>query len=100
MMVNLDWHFLTGMKIRHCESGAFLMILIVGMCKQDLINLGKIIRDKRELRNLTQIELASKAGVDRNYIGMVERGERNPSYLSLQKIANGLGITVDELIKP
>ena len=76
------------------------MILIVGMCKQDLINLGKIIRDKRELRNLTQIELASKAGVDRNYIGMVERGERNPSYLSLQKIANGLGITVDELIKP
>lgn len=88
------------MKIKHCESGAFLMILIVGMCKQDLIKLGKIIREKREFQNLTQFELASKAGVDRNYIGMVERGERNPSYLSLQKIAKGLGIPVEELIKP
>lgn len=91
---------MNGMKIKHCESGAFLMILIVGMSKQDLLILGKIIRDKRELQNLTQFELASKAGVDRNYIGMLERGERNPSYLSLQKIAKGLGIPLEELIKP
>ena len=48
----------------------------------------------------TQVELAENAGLDRNYIGMVERGERNPSYLSLQKIANGLGIPVNELIRP
>ena len=76
------------------------MILFVGMCKQDLINLGKIIRDKRVAKNLTQFELAAKAGVDRNYIGMVERGERNPSYLSLQKIAHGLEISVNELLQP
>lgn len=76
------------------------MILIVGMSKQELIDLGKIIREKRELKKLTQCELASKADLDRNYIGMVERGERNPSYLSLQKIAKGLGIPVDKLIKP
>lgn len=76
------------------------MILIVGMGKQELITLGKIIREKRESQNITQVELASRAGVDRNYIGMVERGERNPSYLSLQKIAQGLGIPVNELIKP
>ncbi len=76
------------------------MILIVGMSRQDLIKLGKIIRDKRKIRNLTQVQLASKSGVDRNYIGMLERGERNPSFLSLQKIANGLGITVYELLKP
>ena len=76
------------------------MILIVGMSKEELIKLGAIIRGKRELKSLTQVELAEKAGVDRNYIGMVERGERNPSYGSLQKIANGLEISVDELIKP
>lgn len=70
------------------------------MESQALNNLGQIIREKREALGLTQIEVAEKAGVDRNYIGMVERGERNPSYLSLIKIAKGLNLTVDQLIKP
>lgn len=70
------------------------------MNEVELKELGKVIRGKRESRGLTQVELAQKAGLDRNYIGMVERGERNPSYLSLQKIARGLGLSVDEMIKP
>lgn len=70
------------------------------MESQALNNLGQIIREKREALGLTQIEVAEKAGVDRNYIGMVERGERNPSYLSLIKIAAGLNMSVDQLIKP
>jgi transcriptional regulator with XRE-family HTH domain len=70
------------------------------MESQALNNLGQIIREKREALGLTQIEVAEKAGLDRNYIGMVERGERNPSYLSLIKIAKGLNMTVDQLIKP
>ena len=56
--------------------------------------------ERKELKGLTQIQLAEKSGVDRNYIGMLERGERNPSYLSLMKIANGLGISIFNLIKP
>lgn len=78
----------------------FLMILIVGMSTRELEILGKSIRSKREAQALTQAELAAKAGVDRNYIGMLERGERNPSFLSLQKIANGLGLSVKELLSP
>lgn len=70
------------------------------MESQALNNLGQIIREKREALGLTQIEVAENAGLDRNYIGMVERGERNPSYLSLIKIAKGLNMTVDQLIKP
>lgn len=70
------------------------------MESQALNNLGQIIREKREALGMTQIEVAEKAGVDRNYIGMVERGERNPSYLSLIKIADGLNMSVDQLIKP
>lgn len=65
-----------------------------------LNSLGQIIREKREYQGLTQVEVAEKAELDRNYIGMVERGERNPSYLSLVKIAKGLNMTVDQLIKP
>jgi len=66
----------------------------------ELIQLGQVIREKRETKNLTQIQVAEKAQLDRNYIGMVERGERNPSYLSLIKIANGLDMQVFQLIKP
>lgn len=70
------------------------------MERVELIELGKIIKSKCELKGLTQLELAEKSGVDRNYIGMLERGERNPSYLSLLKIAKGLNIQVFNLIKP
>lgn len=66
----------------------------------ELIQLGQVIREKRESAGLTQIEVAEKASLDRNYIGMVERGERNPSYLSLVKIAKGLNLPVHLLIKP
>ena len=68
--------------------------------KEELIKLGKLLRSKRESLGLTQFELAEKSNVDRNYIGMLERGERNPSYLSLQKIAKGLGIPVNQLLAP
>lgn len=76
------------------------MILIVGfnMRKEELIKLGTIVRTKRMQRNLTQTELSMRAKVDRNYIGMLERGERNPSYLSLLKIANGLEMSINELL--
>lgn len=76
------------------------MILIVGMKRSELIELGQVIKAKRESQNLTQIELAERCEVDRNYIGMLERGERNPSYLSLLKISNGLKMKVYDLIKP
>ena len=66
----------------------------------ELKTLGQTIRLKRENLGLSQNEVAEKAGLDRNYIGMVERGERNPSYLSLIKIAKGLNLTVYQLIKP
>lgn len=78
----------------------FVMILIVGidMRKEELIKLGQIVRNKRIQRNLTQTELSTRSKVDRNYIGMLERGERNPSYLSLLKIASGLEMSINELL--
>lgn len=76
------------------------LILIVGMKRSELIELGQVIKAKRESQNLTQVELAERCEVDRNYIGMLERGERNPSYLSLLKISNGLKMKVYDLIKP
>jgi len=80
----------------------FLMILIVGMANTEntisLQQLGAHVRNLRTKKSMTQVELASKCGLDRNYIGMLERGERNPSYLTLVKIAKGLGLSMSNLL--
>lgn len=47
---------------------------------------------------LSQEELAGRAGVDRTYIGQVERGRRNPTMVSLQRIAHALGLELDVLV--
>ena len=80
----------------------FFLILIVGMKTQEdkekLVQFGAKVRLLRQERGLTQFELAAKCGLDRNYIGMFERGERNPSYLSMLKIANGLDVNIKEML--
>ena len=50
------------------------------------------VKALREKKGLSQEKLAEYAGLHRTYIGIVERLERNPSLISIYKIANGLGI--------
>ncbi|MBF6620991.1 MAG: helix-turn-helix transcriptional regulator [Patulibacter sp.] len=63
-----------------------------------LVALGTAIREARNQARLSQEALATETGVDRSYFGHVERGLQNPSYLVLRRIADGLGITLDELV--
>lgn len=67
--------------------------------KKALLDLGEKIKKFRLRKGFTQYELADKCQINRNYIGMLERGERNPTYLTLLKIAGGLGVKMGELIK-
>lgn len=62
-----------------------------------LVHLGEQIRKFRKDLGLSQEQLALKAEVDRSYMGSIERGERNVSYLTLVKITNQLKCTVSEL---
>ncbi len=55
-----------------------------------LIELGNQIRELRKSKGLSQEQLASQAEVDRSYVGGIERGERNVSFLTLVKIADCL----------
>lgn len=61
---------------------------------------GKRVRELRKQRELSQVELAAKVGIDRSYMGFLERGERNPSLEVIAKIAEALSVTPDELLKP
>jgi transcriptional regulator with XRE-family HTH domain len=54
-----------------------------------------VARNLRRLRQsvgLTQEELADRAGLNRNYIGMIEREENAPTVDALEQIAKALGI--------
>lgn len=64
-----------------------------------LVLLGKRIREIRIQKEMTQSEIAERSGVASNYIAMLERGERNPTYLTLLKIAEGFGMNICELVK-
>jgi transcriptional regulator with XRE-family HTH domain len=50
-------------------------------------------------KNLTQEQFALVCGLHKNYIGMVERGERNPSLINIEIIANGLELSISDLMK-
>ena len=61
---------------------------------------GKRIQQMRLKKGVTsQMALANKAGLDRTYIGGVERGERNIALKNIEKMAVALNISLDELFK-
>ncbi|MBI3600996.1 MAG: helix-turn-helix transcriptional regulator [Nitrospinae bacterium] len=64
-----------------------------------LIELGNQIREERKKKGLSQEQLAFDADVDRSYIGGIERGERNVSFLTLVKIAECLGCDISKFTK-
>lgn len=59
--------------------------------------LGKRIRAKRRELGMSQEELALEAGLDRSYVGRVERGENNLTFVSLVRICRALGCDVAAL---
>ncbi len=66
--------------------------------REQLKQLGNRLKNKREQLQLTQEEFAAKCGLTKNYIGMLERGERNPSYLTLLQIAQNLKVALKDLL--
>jgi len=64
-----------------------------------LIKFGNKVRERRLKLGLSQEELASRAGVHRTYIGMIERAEKNITLANIEKIAKALEISLDDLMK-
>ncbi|MDO9475393.1 MAG: helix-turn-helix transcriptional regulator [Pseudohongiella sp.] len=61
--------------------------------------LGKRIRSLRKAAGISQERLALACGLDRSYLGRIERGEINISVVILYKIADALGCSASELLR-
>ncbi|WP_428052926.1 helix-turn-helix domain-containing protein [Candidatus Avelusimicrobium stercoris] len=66
--------------------------------KKYLKAFGAHVRALRKAAGFSQEDFALEIGLDRTYMGGVERGERNLALLNLRKIAKGLKISVSELL--
>nr|WP_317268873.1 helix-turn-helix transcriptional regulator [Arthrospira sp. PLM2.Bin9] len=60
--------------------------------------LGFLIRQHRRAVGISQEELGLRCDLDRTYISGLERGFRNPSLTAIVALAEGLGITVSQLL--
>lgn len=58
---------------------------------------GPAFRFLRERIEISQEELAFRAGLDRTYVSGIERGRRNPSLKSMQRVAAELAVSLDQV---
>lgn len=57
------------------------------------------LRQIRQIRGLSQEELADIAGLHRTYVGSVERSERNVSIDNMDRLAKALEVDITELLR-
>lgn len=60
---------------------------------------GKAVRKRRHRLGVSQEEFADMCGLDRTYIGGIERGERNVALINIERIAKALRISLSELFR-
>jgi len=63
------------------------------------VRFGKAVRKRRHKLGVSQEEFADMCGLDRTYIGGIERGERNVSLMNIERIAKALRISLSELFR-
>ena len=61
--------------------------------------LGKNMKRIRTKKNMSQGDIARALEVDRGYISNIENGKKNPTLATIQKLANALDVSADELLK-
>lgn len=64
-----------------------------------LLAFGQAVREARKAQGFSQEAFADRCGIDRSYMGCVERGERNLALVNIDKIVQALGLAPSEFFK-
>lgn len=67
------------------------------MNQNTIFKLGLKIRVERQKQKISQEKLAELANLNRNFVGMIERGETNVTVKNLENLANALNLPIQEL---
>lgn len=63
-----------------------------------MIAFGKRVREVRKSKGISQERLAEMAGIDRSYMGNIERGEKNITLKKAYEICDALDIEIQDLV--
>jgi transcriptional regulator with XRE-family HTH domain len=74
------------------------MLLSMDSLPQLLCRLGQIIRTHREEAGYSQERFGFAIGLHRTYMGLLERGSANPTMKTLHLVAEGLGLSISDLL--
>lgn len=74
------------------------MTRILALGEQVESRFGKRLRDVREAEGISQETLAANAGLHRTYVGLIERGERNVTLRTIERLATALDVEMSELM--
>lgn len=61
--------------------------------------IGGVLRAKRDKLSISQEEVAERAGVDRTYVSILERGLKSPTVETLEKICAALGTLPERVLE-
>ena len=76
----------------------FLAVVNEMTTDERMIAFGKRVREARRSKGISQERLAEMAGIDRSYMGNIERGEKNITLKKAYEICDALDITIKELV--
>jgi len=63
------------------------------------VRFGKAVRKRRHRLGVSQEEFADMCGLDRTYLGGIERGERNVSLINIERVAKALRVSLSDLFR-